>query len=497
MRKVFIALSLLLMATGTVRPVHAADNYLDCYRATTDNGEKGIEVCSRLIDTGKWKGLDLARLLSNRALAYIKVKDYDHALTDLKRALAISPDYVYAYDHLGEINRLRGHYDRAITEYDKAIRIDSQFLSAYLDRGLAYEAMGDLKSARADYQRVLDLPGKDRPIDKWAKGRARTFIDKLAARTRHGTTSGGGPSSEPTSEPPRPTPRSTTTAATPAPPLATSVTPPPATPKAVAPSPPSKLAAAPAQVVAPAAPSSMVAPAPVPPGQRVALVIGEGKYKSANELRNPPHDAADVAAALRRLGFVVIEGIDLDKQGMESKVRAFGRKLDQATLALFYYAGHGMQVGGKNYLIPIDAKLERASDLPFETIEVSQVLGLMEADQRVNLVFLDACRDNPLTRRFARSLGTSRSVEVGTGLASIRSAVGTMIIYATQPDNVALDGVGRNSPFTAALLKNIDTRGLEIESLMKRVRADVMKATHGRQVPWDHSSLIGDVVLAR
>ena len=120
----------------------------------------------------------------------------------------------------------------------------------------------------------------------------------------------------------------------------------------------------------------------------------------------------------------------------------------------------------------------------------------MEAERRVNLVFLDACRDNPLTRSFARSLG-ARSTSVGQGLATIQSAVGTMIAFATQPDAVALDGEGRNSPFTTALLKHLATPGLDIAPLMRRVRADVIAATREKQVPWDHSSLIGEVILAR
>jgi uncharacterized caspase-like protein len=227
---------------------------------------------------------------------------------------------------------------------------------------------------------------------------------------------------------------------------------------------------------------------------RVALVMGNGAYQSVVQLPNPSNDAADIAQALRRIGFEVIEGRDLERRAMEEKIRDFGRKLDKADVALFFYAGHGLQVGGKNYLVPIDAKLERAGDLNFETVEVGLVMGQMEADKRVNLVFLDACRDNPLARSLARALGT-RSTAVGQGLASIQSGVGTMIAYATQPDNVALDGDGRNSPFTAALLKHIATPGLEIGSLMRRVRADVVAATRERQVPWDHSSLMGDVVL--
>lgn len=239
----------------------------------------------------------------------------------------------------------------------------------------------------------------------------------------------------------------------------------------------------------------LMAPAAHAAQERVALVIGNGAYINATKLNNPVNDAGDIAQALRKIGFDVVEGRDLDKRAMEAKILEFGRKLDRANIALFFYAGHGMQVGGRNFLIPTDAKLERAGDLNFETLDVSLVLAQMEAEKRVNLVFLDACRDNPLARTFARSLGASRSAAIGRGLASIQSAVGTMIAYATQPDNVALDGTGRNSPFTAAMLKHIATPGLEIRSLMTRVRADVLEATRQQQLPWDHSSLIGEVVL--
>jgi hypothetical protein len=225
-------------------------------------------------------------------------------------------------------------------------------------------------------------------------------------------------------------------------------------------------------------------------GRRVALVIGNGNYRHSSRLSNPVNDATDIAQALRKLGFLVVEGRDLDRRAMEEKVREFGRELDNAALALFFYAGHGMQIGSRNYLIPVDGKLERAGDQNFETIEVGQVLAQMEATKRVNLVFLDACRDNPLARTFVRGSGTR-------GLAVVRGAVGTMIAYATQPDAVARDGTGRNSPFTAALLKHISTPGLDIAALMRRVRADVIAATGDEQVPWDHSSLTGEVVLAR
>jgi len=200
---------------------------------------------------------------------------------------------------------------------------------------------------------------------------------------------------------------------------------------------------------------------------------------------------------LRKIGFEVVEGIDLTRAGMTDKIRDFSHKLEGADLALFFYAGHGLQVGGRNYLVPIDAKLDRPGDLALDTVDVAVVLAQMEAEKRVNLVFLDACRDNPLARTLARSLGSTRSTSVGVGLATIQSAIGTMIAYATQPDNTALDGEGRNSPFTTALLKHIATPGVDISTVMRRVRADVIASTKERQVPWDHSSLVGEVVLAQ
>jgi uncharacterized caspase-like protein len=181
---------------------------------------------------------------------------------------------------------------------------------------------------------------------------------------------------------------------------------------------------------------------------------------------------------------------------MDEKIAEFARKLDKAGTGLFFYAGHGIQVDGVNWLIPVDARVEggdlrpeRAAAVKTASINVTQVLSKMEAEQRVNLVFLDACRDNP----FGRSTGSGPA----KGLAPIQNAVGTLTAFSTKPDHVALDGDGRNSPFTTALLKHIPTPGLEIGAVMKRVRVDVIKSTKGEQVPFDESSLITDVVLAQ
>jgi uncharacterized caspase-like protein len=224
--------------------------------------------------------------------------------------------------------------------------------------------------------------------------------------------------------------------------------------------------------------------------KRVALVVGNSSYTSTTPLRTPVNDATDVASALDRLGFEVIRGLDLDNVGMREKVRLFSERLSAADVGLFYYGGHGIQVSGKNYLVPIDAKLNAASDLDFVAMDLDLVLRNMERETSTNIVFLDACRDNPLVANLAQSMGT-RSSAISRGLARVESGVGTLIAFATQPGNVALDGTGRNSPFAAALLKTIERPGIPISDVMISVRREVLRETGNRQVPWDHSSLTG------
>jgi uncharacterized caspase-like protein len=227
--------------------------------------------------------------------------------------------------------------------------------------------------------------------------------------------------------------------------------------------------------------------------KRVALIVGNSAYVNASPLANPVNDASDMAAALKQVDFEVILGTDLGKPAFDAKIRDFVRILDRADVALLFYAGHGLQVAGRNYLIPVDAKLQGERDLDFEAISVDFVLKQMELDRdgKTNVVFLDACRDNPLGRNLARTMGT-RSASIGQGLAQVQTGVGTFIAYSTQPGNVALDGQGRNSPFTAALAKRVAEPGRNLTSVMIDVRKDVLAVTGGKQVPWDHSALTGD-----
>lgn len=228
-------------------------------------------------------------------------------------------------------------------------------------------------------------------------------------------------------------------------------------------------------------------------GRRVALVVGNGAYDAIPSLDNPSRDAALIAAKLRAVGFDVELAIDGDFSTLKQSVRSFGQRAQGADAALFYYAGHGLQADGRNYLLPVDAQLGRIADLKYETLPLSLVMTELEfADAKINLVVLDACRDNPLTRSLARTSKT-RAVDLGQGLASVQRASGTFIAYATAPGQVAYDGNGTlNSPFTKALADWIEKPDLEIALMFRRVREQVVAATAGKQTPWVEEAILGD-----
>lgn len=222
--------------------------------------------------------------------------------------------------------------------------------------------------------------------------------------------------------------------------------------------------------------------------KRVALVVGNSDYRYTSGLRNPRNDASDMATALRRLGFSVISGTDLGVEGFYDKIAQFSAATRGASVALFFYAGHGIQVDGENYLAPVDAELREKFDLGRRAIALDDVIEAMQGETR--LVFLDACRSNPFSRFMSRTRGASRGlarVHAGGGPAN---GGGTLIAFATAPDDVADDGTGRNSPFTAALLRHISAPGMSVTDMLTRVRKTVMDSTGGRQVPWSNDALL-------
>ena len=217
--------------------------------------------------------------------------------------------------------------------------------------------------------------------------------------------------------------------------------------------------------------------------QRVALVVGNSSYL-LGPLKNPVNDAEDMAKLLPTLGFRVILLRNATQQQMVEAINAFGQELKNGGVGLFYFAGHGMQSRGRNYLVPVNARIEAESQLEFDTVDANRVLAAMDdAGNRVNLVILDACRDNPFARSFRSA---------SHGLAQMEAAQGTYIAFATGPGSVAADGTGRNGLYTQYLLQSLRQPNSDIDKVFRRVTAEVAKATGGKQVPWVSSSLTGD-----
>jgi len=240
--------------------------------------------------------------------------------------------------------------------------------------------------------------------------------------------------------------------------------------------------------------AALAAPAAAVADKRVALVIGNAAYQNSTALKTPTSDAADMAAALHRLSFEVIDGTDLDKRAMERTMRQFTQRLTRADLALFYFAGHALQSGGQNYLMPVDARLRSEGDADFEALPLSLVLRQMQREAKTSIVLIDASRDNPLARSLARSLGT-RGNQIGHGLAEVRVELGTLIGLSTQPGNIAAEGEGRNSPYAQALVRQLEVPGKDVSGVLVAVRNDVLQATGGKQVPWEASGLIETIYL--
>jgi uncharacterized caspase-like protein len=233
--------------------------------------------------------------------------------------------------------------------------------------------------------------------------------------------------------------------------------------------------------------AALVLPAAAANERRIALVIGNGSYKSA-PLRNPLNDARDMAELLRRLDFEVTLLENAGQKAMEEAVRAFGAKLGRGRVGLFYYAGHGLQVDGANYLIPTDAAIGAKSELKYEAVDAGRVLDIMEeAHSELNVIILDACRDNPFSRGVRGLSG---------GLAEMNAPAGSIIGYATSPGKTAADGSGKNGVYTKHLLANLPTPGIPINEVFMRTRIGVSRETGEKQIPWDSSTLTRYFYLA-
>ena len=416
----------------------------------------------------------------NRGISKRALGDLDGALADINEAIRLDPTLPQPLTSRAVIWRAKGNFDRAIADTTEAIRLarakapvnimtppGSVLISAYSHRALAYEARGDFDRARLDYAAALEGKASD----------AGSKANQATAKVRLSLLSETLP----------PSPRTSTAA----PPAAASKAAPASPAGAASPSPP------------PAAEQRKRAEIGRETGRRVALVIGNGAYAYVRALPNPTNDARAMAKSLRDIGFVVTEGTDLDRRAMQATIRDFLRDAARSQVAVVYYAGHGVQIDGRNYLAPIDIQFQAGSGMTDTMMDMDTIMAGLDDQVRTNILILDACRNNPMAPKVA-STGPARDIEAGSsGLAAPTTlgagstlGAGTLIAFATAPGQVALDGEGANSPFSAALTRHIGTPGLEVQQMLTRVRAEVVAATKGKQVPWSNSSLLGEVYLA-
>lgn len=420
----------------------------------------------------------LAALWPAPSPAQQRNSDPDGALADINAAIRLDPGLPQPLINRAVIWRAKGDLDRAIADTSEAIRLarvtapanimpppGGVLISAYTQRALAYEAKGNFDRAKQDYAAALE----GRATDAGSKASQATAKVRLSLLTEAVVP---------------PAPR-TAKAATAAP----------------APAGAARERQSPQYEASPSAP-----PAPAQAKatiRRVALVIGNSAYAHVRALPNPTNDARSIAKSLRDIGFVVTEGSDLDRMAMQATIRDFLREAARAQIAVVYYAGHGIQVDGRNYLVPVDIQFRAGSGMTDTMMDMDTIMAGLDDQVRTNILILDACRNNPMAPKVA-STGPARDIEAGSsGLAAPSTlgagatlGAGTLIAFATAPGQVALDGEGANSPFSAALTRHIGTPGLEVQQMLTRVRAEVVAATKGKQVPWSNSSLLGEVYLA-
>ncbi len=231
--------------------------------------------------------------------------------------------------------------------------------------------------------------------------------------------------------------------------------------------------------------------------RRVAFVVGNSSYQSVPQLPNPRNDATSVAEALKKSGFEVITAIDADHVGFDAAMEKFVRSLAGSDLSVFYYSGHGIQVGGDNRVIPTDALLKSPADLELETVSVKTIMSYMKSNSKLQLVFLDSCRNNPFPGS-AFLVGPEKQVfTAGIGLAPQQSSLGSLIAFSTQPGAVAVDGTGNNSPFTQSMLGHSFKLGVDVNAALGKVAEEVLQATGQKQRPWSSDSLGQTVFFKR
>jgi tetratricopeptide (TPR) repeat protein len=400
---------------------------------------------------------------NNRGLAYQGKGDLEHAMADFNEAIKRDPASANPHNHRGWMLQKQNDSDGALREINEAIKLDPKYATARERRGLIFLGSGNAKGAFEDFNEVLRSSQGSIP-SLWGRGQAyeQQGLKSLALDDYKRAIEMRGRSPEETEAQEKARARL----------VALEI------PQA----PPPPVASAPG-IEGAAASLPPIVKAPVSIGRRVALVIGNSAYRAVSALPNPKNDAASVAGELTRLGFEVTDKYDLGMKAMSRALAEFENNVTGAEWAFVYYAGHGMELNGKNWLIPIDAKLTRANDVPDEAIQLDHILERLAAAKKLRIVVLDACRNNPFLSRMVMRNGQQRAVS-SRGLGAMEPLQGEVIFFAARHGNVALDGAGGNSPFAAALVKHIAEEGVELDRVFRKITSTVLAATGNQQEPF-------------
>lgn len=454
------------------------------------------ELDKAIADYDKAVSLDSKRAAFhfNRALALHLKDNVDGAFADYSETIKLDPSYAFAYHNRGLISQRRGDLDRAITDYSKAIEINPKYPQNFTSRGLALLQKNDVRKATEDLQNSIRLDDRQTSAfiglgEAYAKsqsfGKAKAMFDQAiqldpvsseAYFKRGQLLEANGNSAQAESDYK----------------IALSFDPQLKGAQEALKKSTDRMAQETLKKSADKTKAAKVESPVVPAGRlnRVALIIGNSQYGNVTSLPNALHDASTIAEAFQKIGFrQVIKIENQGRDGMLAALRNFRDLADNSEWSVIYYAGHGIEIDGMNYIVPVDARLVADRDVQDEAISLSRFLDTIERAKEIKLVILDACRENPFLGSMKMS---SASRTIGRGLARIEPEGGTLVAYSAKHGQIALDGKGENSPFAIALANRMLTPDIEIRKLFGLVRDDVLAATSRRQEPFIYGTLGGD-----
>ncbi|MBN8988353.1 MAG: caspase family protein [Rhizobiales bacterium] len=366
-------------------------------------------------------------LITNyRCITYTEMKKFDEALADCNAALAKTPTSIFTLTSRGNVYLAKGDLAAALKDYNESLKVNPNYIRAHAYRGQLFEKRRDLVAARADYRSASAALTKFDEID--------IAVARRLAKERLAALTAGEP------------------------PIAAAARP---------------------------APGKTATPAPSGP-RKVALIVGNGAYKNVQPLANPPRDAKLIASTLRDIGFATVTlAPDLTRDKFFAALHEFGAEAEKADWAVVYYAGHGMEIGGVNYLIPTDARLAADRDAETQAVALEQLIAAVSGARKLRLVILDACRDNPFQKTMQHTIALKL---VNKGFSNIEPEAGFMVVYAAKHGETALDGDTVNSPFATILAREIRQPRVEVRKLFDIVRDDVWTMTKHAQQPFTYGS---------